>query len=175
MSQLFSKLDFWVAQLIHARIRNPALSAILGKINKGEVLVLVLLPIIFYRHPWQLALRILLHVGLVAFITDRSVLVIKKYISRKRPLLQVMDSRDPNPDMKHSFPSAHAANSMVVVTILIFSYGYPPYLLAISLLAGIGRLCTLHHFISDVLFGWLMGFCFAILSVYGLQKLIHIF
>ena len=166
MNEFIGKADLAFAHFTKTHIRTPRLIKFLSKVNKGETLAVCLLPVIFFLYPWKQALWMLLHVGVTAFFTDRLVLVIKKYVSRKRPLLQVLDSKDPNPDMKHSFPSAHAANSMVVVTILVLGYSFHPLLFLVSLFAGLGRLITLHHFLSDVSFGWFMGFVLAYLSIF---------
>lgn len=111
----------------------------------------------------------MLFTGVFAFITDRLVLLIKKIISRKRPLLSVSGKEDKNPDMKHSFPSAHAANSMVVVVILVLGFHLPGYFFLFPLFAGIGRLLSLHHYVSDVAGGWIIGGGIGILAFQIIQ------
>jgi membrane-associated phospholipid phosphatase len=76
-----------------------------------------------------------------------------------------MNNEDKNPDMKHSFPSAHAANSMVSIFILVTVYHYSPYFFAFSIFAGIGRLITLHHFLIDILGGWSIGLLIGLLNL----------
>ena len=72
---------------------------------------------------------------------------------------------DSNPDMKHSFPSAHSANSMTALFLLVAGFQFPPAMLAFSFLAGIGRLLSLHHFFSDVMGGWLIGLMVGMLGL----------
>jgi len=156
---LIEKIDYYIAVYIQNHIRNEKLGWWLSRINRGEVFFLVLVGILSYFFSFQ-ASKIficMLVTGLFAFVTDRLVLFVKKVISRKRPLLSVSGNRDKNPDMRHSFPSAHAANSMVVIVILILSFHLPPALLIFPVFAGIGRLLTLHHYLSDVIGGWLIG------------------
>ena len=86
-------------------------------------------------------------------------------VSRPRPLETVMGKIDGNPDMKHSFPSAHSGNSMTVVSILIFGFGFPPVIFGFTLLAGIGRLISLHHYFSDIMAGWLIGLLIGIAGI----------
>lgn len=76
-----------------------------------------------------------------------------------------MNNEDKNPDMKHSFPSAHAANSMVSIFILVTVYNYSPYFFALSIFAGVGRLITLHHFLIDILGGWSIGLLIGLLNL----------
>ena len=160
MIQRLIQIDLAISGFIRDRIKNKTLDRILSRINRGETLLLILI-ISFFFYPnnsfWGIT-KLILHVGLISYITDRLVLFMKKTISRKRPLIRVMDNQDKNPDMKHSFPSAHAANSMV--SIFIF-----------SLFAGLGRLITLHHFLSDILGGWGIGLVIGLLNL-GLFLLI---
>jgi membrane-associated phospholipid phosphatase len=99
-------------------------------------------------------------------------LFVKKSVSRGRPLVSVAGKTDSNPDMKHSFPSAHSANSMVVVIILVFAFKVNPLIFIFTILAGIGRLLSLHHFISDIIGGWIFGFMIGILGVIAWNLLV---
>lgn len=101
--------------------------------------------------------------------------MLKKKISRQRPLITVIGKVDANPDMKHSFPSAHSANSMTVLSILVFGFTFPPFILLFSFMAGIGRLFSLHHFFSDVIGGWFIGMIIGLLGISLLNPLIPLF
>ena len=165
MLKTVASLDLAVAGFIMRNIKNPLLDRIMSRINRGESLFLILLVYIGWNPPpdwgWMT-----LHVGVIAFVTDRLILFIKKTAARKRPLVTVVGKTDQNPDMKHSFPSAHAANSMVVVLLLVLVYQFPPVFLVFSIFAGIGRLLTLHHFVSDILGGWALGSFVAFVNFY---------
>ncbi|MCE9501730.1 MAG: phosphatase PAP2 family protein [Leptospira sp.] len=162
---MVSRIDLYVAGFIQKRIQNEKLGWILSRVNRGEVFFLVLIPFIAHYSKLSEIPFLILITGIFTFLNDRLVLFIKKAISRKRPLISVMGKTDANPDMKHSFPSAHAANSMIVAVILVSGFGYPEVLFLFSFLAGIGRLLTLHHFVSDIIGGWILGFFFGTLGV----------
>lgn len=134
------------------------------------MMLLLILPYLAYAgingllpYPWW---SVIPYTGIVAYANDRFVLFLKKLISRKRPLVTVAGKVDGNPDMKHSFPSAHASNSMTAALILVYLFGFPEWFLLASLMAGIGRLLSLHHFPSDVLGGWVIGTCFGSLGLF---------
>ncbi|MBE7413517.1 MAG: phosphatase PAP2 family protein [Leptospiraceae bacterium] len=168
---LIENFDHRVSVYIQSYINNEKLSWWLSRINRGEVFLLVLVVLLSYFFSFQISKIILcmLFTGVFAFITDRLVLLIKKIISRKRPLLSVSGKEDKNPDMKHSFPSAHAANSMVVVVILVLGFHLPGYFFLFPLFAGIGRLLSLHHYVSDVAGGWIIGGGIGILAFQIIQ------
>ncbi|WP_411824449.1 phosphatase PAP2 family protein [Leptospira sp. 'Mane'] len=167
ISLIDQKFSIWIQSHLHSQ----RLSWVLSRINKGEMLALILLPLMFtsdlYK-PIYISLPIVL---IFTYGTDRLVLSLKKYFSRKRPLVSVMGKKDSNPDMKHSFPSAHSANSAVVATILVFGFGETSWFYGFSIFAGVGRLLTLHHFLSDILGGWVIGFAIGIFGVGTLQIL----
>ncbi|MBK8395087.1 MAG: phosphatase PAP2 family protein [Leptospiraceae bacterium] len=161
------QIDLAISSFIRDRVKNKTLDKILSRVNRGESLLFVLL-VSFFFYPnnnfYELTI-LFLHVGIVSYITDRLVLILKKTISRKRPLIRVMDNQDKNPDMKHSFPSAHAANSMVSIFILVTVYQYSPLYFILSIFAGIGRLISLHHFLSDIIGGWGIGFLIGLINL----------
>ncbi|PJZ71041.1 phosphatase PAP2 family protein [Leptospira perolatii] len=159
--EFLKELDYSIAFFIRKHINTPGLNRVLSRINRGEALLLIIVPFLIYGtiyktlpHSWWITF---FYTALVSYANDRFVLVLKKAISRKRPLLTVAGKIDENPDMKHSFPSAHAANSMTAVILLVFLFGFPPWFLVFTFLAGLGRLLSLHHFPSDVAGGWLIG------------------
>ncbi|EMY77326.1 PAP2 family protein [Leptospira weilii serovar Ranarum str. ICFT] len=161
MIEIVDQIDFSFSNWIRAKLHNPRLSHILSKINRGEVFLIILLPFLYFKNDLPIVWYwVLLFTGSVTYANDRFVLFLKKLIARKRPLVTVAGKVDSNPDMKHSFPSAHAANSMTAVLILVLLFKFSPALILISFLAGVGRLLSLHHFVSDVIGGWMIGTIF---------------
>lgn len=159
---LDQKLSIWIQK----NIQNPKLSWFLSRINRGEVFGIILIPLMILSDKYSPAYISIPFVLFFTYCTDRIVLGLKKYFARKRPLISVMGKVDSNPDMKHSFPSAHSANSIVVATMVVFIFSETPYFFLFSLFAGIGRLVTLHHFLSDILGGWLIGFVIGIVAFF---------
>ncbi|XDD50289.1 phosphatase PAP2 family protein [Leptospira sp. WS92.C1] len=167
MIQIVDQIDFSLSTWIRANLHNPKLNHVLSKINRGEMFLLFLLPFLYLKSNLPISWYfVLLYTGLITYANDRFVLFLKKLIARKRPLITVAGKVDSNPDMKHSFPSAHAANSMTAVLILVFLFQFSPALILVSFLAGVGRLLSLHHFVSDVIGGWVIGSIFGFLGFF---------
>jgi membrane-associated phospholipid phosphatase len=165
ISDFDQRASLWIKQHLH----HPNLSWWLSRINRGEVFALILIPLLIISERYKPLYVSFPLIMVSTFLTDRFVLFLKKYFARKRPLISVMGKTDTNPDMKHSFPSAHSANSMVVGTILVFGFGESYAFLFFSLFAGIGRLLTLHHFLSDIIGGWVIGFLMGTLGILSLK------
>ncbi|PJE03755.1 MAG: phosphatase PAP2 family protein [Leptospira sp.] len=159
------KIDFAISFWIKNHFPTETLRRILGRWNRGEVFLIILLPILYSAHgfrPFWLAFS---YIVIIAFINDRLVLFLKKIVSRGRPLISIAGKLDSNPDMKHSFPSAHSANSMVVVIVLILAFQVSSWIFIFTILAGIGRLLSLHHFLSDLVGGWIVGLIVGLIAV----------
>lgn len=105
--------------------------------------------------PYWRARAVVLGAGVL--VTAVLVLVIKFSVRRQRPKGEwgnIYRSTDP-----HSFPSGHAARSMMLA---VLSIGLGPAWLAILLviwapLVGLARVAMGVHYLSDVLAGWLLG------------------
>ena len=156
MKDFVRSIDVSIAEYIYQKIKNDKLDKFLSRTNRGEVMAFLVIPALFFSgipSPWFA----LLYTLVIAFFNDRGVLLIKKKISRKRPSLKIMGKENNHPDYSHSFPSAHAANSMVVAMLLVILFQQTPFLFLLSIIAGLGRLFSLHHFLSDIVGGWLIG------------------
>lgn len=173
MRSFVEAIDIQIAEWIHSRFQKESFRSFLSRINRGEVFAFLVIPAIFLSglgNPWLA----LVFTGALAFWNDRLILYIKQKVSRKRPSLKVLGKPNNHPDLNHSFPSAHAANSMVVATILCLEFGMTPVLFLLSFLAGIGRLLSLHHFLSDVLGGWTIGFGMGVLGIVILRLILQV-
>lgn len=170
MLQFIDSLDLKIARWLSEKVKNPILDSFLSRVNRGELFVVFILYLLY--DTGDLFIRSVIFLSILAFINDRTVLVLKKRISRERPSIQVLGKENNHPDLSHSFPSAHAANSMVAVILLVFLFHQSPYLFVIPVLAGLGRMITLHHFLSDVLGGWLIGLFFGVFGFFSYQFLL---
>ncbi len=174
MRSFIEIVDIHIAEWIHLRFQNESFRSFFSTVNRGEVYAFLVIPAIFFSNSKQAWLA-LAYTGLVTFCTDRLVLFIKQKVFRMRPSLKVLGKPNTHPDLNHSFPSAHAANSMVVATILCFQFQVTPLLFLLSFLAGLGRLLSLHHFLSDVLGGWMIGFGIGMIGIFIYNLFLQVF
>ena len=107
---------------------------------------------------------------LVITLGGRLFVLLQKYgIGRLRP----EDQEHLVPVSSPSFPSAHAANSMIVfVTIVLFLSATMPQkrlivvcAVALSLLVGLSRVILGVHYPSDVVGGWAFGLLWVLLVI----------
>lgn len=141
MIDIVDQIDFSLSTWIRIKLHNPKMSRVLSKINRGEVFLLILLPFLYLKNDLPIVWYwVLIFTGSITYANDRFVLFLKKLIARKRPLITVAGKVDPNPDMKHSFPSAHAANSMTAVLILVLLFKLSPALILISFFSRSGKI-----------------------------------
>jgi undecaprenyl-diphosphatase len=109
-------------------------------------------------------------VFIVAMLLTGFVVMILKYsIRRPRPQGnwgQIYRRTDP-----HSFPSGHAARSLMlpVVGLGLGPLWFGLVLLVWGPLVGLGRVAMGVHYLSDILVGWLVGIIMGILVVFGVQ------
>ncbi len=165
MKSFFEQIDISVSKWVLKNLSFPILRKVIPFINRGEIFAIILLGLSLVDQVVY-PLFGFLYTGICAYLNDRLILLIKKKVYRKRPSIKLLDKPNNHPDLNHSFPSAHAANSMLVAVILCSEFQFSFILYFFSLFAGIGRLLTLHHFLSDIIGGWLIGLGFGVLSIF---------
>jgi membrane-associated phospholipid phosphatase len=128
--------------------------------------VLIVMALIY--HDWQSALKAIFLGGLGAAIADGiNTKVIKKRTDRIRPGKQFEDIRSLGimNRGKKSFPSNHASNTMAFAAGLALVYpGVGMITIPLSLLVGYSRIYCGAHFPLDVLFGFLHGLFWVLVS-----------
>ena len=141
--------------------RRPAI--ILG--HSGDSWFWLLgLPLVFWMgdETWrQLAIVLIAGILLTAVV----VLLIKFIVRRQRPegeWGQIYRRTDP-----HSFPSGHAARSlMLAVVALALGPAWLGWLLIVwAPLVGLARVATGLHYVSDVVAGWVLGLVIGLVAV----------
>lgn len=125
----------------------------------------VTIGVIGYYFKLDLAIKL----SILAFVCAGLTYVLKKIFKRPRPKSEYAQKYH-----DYSFPSGHSANAISIYFSYgtLFLYYHQDWLGALvslicfmmPLLIGISRIYLRAHFISDVIFGWLLGFLvFAIL------------
>ena len=115
----------------------------------------------FGDEAWR-RLAVLLIAGIL--LTAVVVMLIKFSVRRQRPegeWGQIYRRADP-----HSFPSGHAARSlMLAVVALVMGPAWLGWLLIVwAPLVGLARVATGLHYVSDVLAGWVLGLVLGLLA-----------
>ncbi len=133
----------------------PAVWTFLETPEALAILVVVALGIAWARRNLRWVLPALLAVALSDVLAAR---VLKPAIGRARPCAELDGVDVPRVDgSPHcgsglAMPSAHAANTMAVATVLA-----APELAVLSMGVGFGRVITGQHWPSDVAAGWALG------------------
>ena len=112
--------------------------------------------------PRKALLFLLLFIILLSF-SELITTFLKSYFGRNRPSVQTgIFIKSAN----HSFPSAHAFNSMAMAYFLGYWFSSKKNLFfSLSILIGVSRLLADYHFPFDIAAGWIGGFVIAFIYV----------
>ncbi len=119
------------------------------------LLVAVALLVLWSGGSWRWAIPALVAVMVSDVVTSH---VIKPAVGRERPcavageVYAPLVNDEPHCGVGSSMPSAHAANSMALGTVLA-----SPALVGVSLVVGVARVVGGQHWPSDVAAGWALG------------------
>lgn len=169
---MLTQTDFLILNAIQT-MRNSFLDLFMPIItylgSGGAIWILAALVLLRFKKSRKAGFTVLLAL-LIGYIL--STVILKDIVARERPfntagaMLRAEDLLIGVPSGRFSFPSGHALSSFSAAAIL-FAYdrkiGIPSLILA-SLIA-FSRLYLYVHFLSDVLFGAVLGVLFAVLSI----------
>ena len=133
-------------------IRLAQVTTHLGDPSIRSVMVILVLALLVHRRAWRAALTYLVTVALAIAAYS----AMKEAFARARPhLAPWLDHAD-----TYSYPSGHAAGSMVVLLLAALLLGGRPATAAALLLSGaigLSRIALGMHWPSDVVGGWTFG------------------
>ncbi|MBM3252189.1 MAG: phosphatase PAP2 family protein [Candidatus Omnitrophica bacterium] len=170
---LIKQFDEPIFFFINRTVRTDQLNLIFPLITRlaeptAFISVCVIL-FLFGRYKAKLTSILIL---LATYLTYIFAQVIKEAVNRPRPM-DVYSNISVIGTVKYaSFPSTHAALIAAVITILCLKYKKTSFVLVpIALLVGVSRIYLGHHYPSDVIGGFILGFSIAVLFL-GLDGLI---
>jgi len=150
----------------------------LTKFTNWIPLFLALITLIFLKNPWRKALKMMLFYTVMILSLAKLIFVTKDAVGRLRPnndpnisdLIRVLGS-----PQDFSFFSGHAAASFCIATlaVLFFRKRFKwIYLLFIwPVIFSYSRIYLGLHYPSDILFGAMCGFLWAVLFCWAFQKI----
>lgn len=134
-------------------------------LGKAEyTIVPALIVYLFTRKSRPTIAKTALAVGFSVALAGLSTDVIKFFVGRMRPVLFLEQGLYGFVPLRFkyeyiSMPSGHTADIFGACCLLIIRYRrYVPALLAVALIVGMSRVITLHHFVSDVVIGAVVGY-----------------
>lgn len=150
-------------------------SMFIGKFFAIEMMSIVCLILLIIPKTRNSAIQIVFTIG-VSSICNK---VIKYLFSRERP-----DIQDMIVFHGYSFPSGHSMNNMAffaIISIVIIKYSKNTILKVLCsilcyltvIVIGISRVYLGAHYVSDVLSGFILGFCIAIVVSYLYENYIE--
>ncbi len=163
------RLDNRVLENI-SRIHRPKLNRIMVTAsrlgNAGIVWWAVCLPFLINPRWRYTGLTIIFSLGLTSLMGEG---IIKHAVKRVRPCHSLDDDEQIIKKPKYySFPSGHTASSFSVVSVVIFSQ-CPVYVIIpiflIAAIIGFSRVYLRVHYLTDVVFGMLLGIVCGLVTV----------
>ncbi|MFP3342290.1 phosphatase PAP2 family protein [Halomonas sp. SIMBA_159] len=169
---VFDRLDLWEWQfcqrVTHLSLYRPWRLALQTASKLGDWPVWVLL---IAAQPWLQpdGMWRIMQYTLIALVAVTVYKLVKTKLCRERPFITYLGGvhcGEPARD-RYSFPSGHTMHA-VMFSVLVAAHTpwLLPIVLPLSLLIAISRVGLGLHYVSDVLVGGVMGYGFALLSLY---------
>ena len=171
-------LDNMLFNFFNSKISNPIFDLIFPIITNQDYWTMPILGLIIYlvtcggKTGKISALLLLIAVGLSDFV---SASILKPYFERLRPSHSEIEGLIllVNKGGKYGFVSSHAANIFAASTILSFFYIHKKKLcFTIAFLVSYRRIYVGVHFPGDVIFGGMLGYLIAIITITFYSKFV---
>ena len=178
MIEFLIDLDDKLFNIFNSKISNPIFDLIFPVITDQDFWTLPLIGLITYLIIGRgkvgkiSVLLLLIAVGLSDFV---SASILKPYFERLRPSHSEIEGLIllVNKGGKYGFVSSHAANIFAASTILSFFYIHKKKLcLTIAFLVSYSRIYVGVHFPGDVIFGGILGYLIAIITITFYSKFV---
>ena len=178
MIEFLIDLDIKLFNFFNSKISNPIFDLIFPVITDQDFWTMPILGLIIYlliargKVGKISVLLLLIAVGLSDFV---SASILKPYFERLRPSHSELEGLIllVNKGGKYGFVSSHAANIFAASTILSFFYIHKKKLcLTIAFLVSYSRVYVGVHFPGDVIFGGMLGYLIAIITITFYSKFV---
>jgi len=167
----------WDVQLlyfIHENCKNALFDMLLPLVRNKYIWLPLYIGIIAYvmtrYHQWKSSYLLLMLIGTVALTDVSSGQLLKKYVKRSRPCMDIAHRQDVKPMVRcsysYSFPSSHACNHFGLAVTLSFLFGtgrkWIKWLLySWAVLICLAQIYVGAHYPLDVIGGALLGIVLA--------------
>ncbi len=173
-------MDLGILELINLSWTHPLADRFfmfITNVHKFWWVRFIVIPVIFFLLFWKFKARALVLFGTLAICVGVSDWVnhnvIKPGFSRPRPFVdhpQIQNKLGYQPG-GFSFPSNHAVNCMAAAAIIsIFAPAWTWALIFYAFLVGYSRIYLGVHYPSDILVGWILGWCWGELGVFLIRR-----
>ena len=142
---------------IRSPIKNKIMIAASSAGNLGIIWFVICMPFLIYA-PWRpTGVNFICSLGLTHIIGE---VILKHIVRRERPVWHLSDEEQLIHRPKYySFPSGHTASSFSVVAVAMLRCSWPVVLgvLFIAIMIAVSRVYLRVHYLSDVVFGTILG------------------
>ncbi|MDH5718407.1 MAG: phosphatase PAP2 family protein [Spirochaetia bacterium] len=139
-------------------------------VNEKNFFMPIAILYIFYLFAnYKRALIFLILFLLLLLISESLAAFLKEFFMRERPSAQMGRILKAS---NYSFPSAHALNTMALALFCGYWFSSKKKMFFyISIVVGIARVLSNHHFPFDVIFGWICGYTLGYIYIQILENI----